>query len=418
MSKAIVVGAGVIGLSVALHLRERGWEVTVVERSSAAWGCSYVNAGFLVPNHFVPLAAPGRLRGALRRLLSRTAPVSLALPRTWAQLRWLAELRRRATTEHVERSAGALLALHRESRRLYLAWAERLRLSVATRGLLKVYHTPRGEREELENAEMARRLGLEAVAMSPREMRELDPHLSFAATGAVWYPESGNLDPVELMSGLEEALTSRGATILRGLEVDSIEEKGGEVRGLEAGGGRLEADEYVLASGLWTSALLSGLGVRLPLLAGKGYSFELPNPGRTVPALLNEEAVAVAPMGARLRFAGTMEIGALNDRVERRRLSAMCASLRRTLPDLALPSTIEQANVGLRPLSADGLPSIGRVAGIRALSVAAGHGMMGVSLAAATAEALAALLDGERGPVDLEPFDPDRFSGSRLSRRG
>lgn len=164
---------------------------------------------------------------------------------------------------------------------------------------------------------------------------------------------------------------------------------------------------------MWTAALLRGLGLRLPLLAGKGYSLTLPRPPAlpSLCSILIEARVAVTPMGGALRFAGTMELGGADRSVNRRRVDGMVRSISAYFPEIG-PERFRDVPVwsGLRPCSPDGLPYLGRSARYKNLVVAAGHAMLGVSLAPATGMLAAQLLAGEAPAIDLRLLRPERFA--------
>lgn len=411
MRRALVIGGGVVGLSTALSLSDLKWEVTVLDRESSSSGCSYINAGFIVPSHFVPLAAPGVVASGLKWMLKPSSPFAISLRSLFTDLPWLSLFARHASGAHVERAARPLLDLLLESRRIYLEWASLYGVPLETRGLLMLYRSAEGERHELATAETARRLGLEPSLLKGDEIASIDPGLRSRARGAVHYPLDCHLDPRRLMQTLRSALEHRsGVSILPGCEVEEIDIDGDRVRSVRSTRGDHAADEYVVCAGVWSSALLRRIGVRLPLVGGKGYSFVVPNPGLSVPLLLSEARVAVTPLGGSLKVAGTMEIGAPLSGARAAKLLGMRRSLEECLGIPLPPAEKLEVQAGLRPLSPDGLPYLGRLSKARNLSVAAGHAMLGVSLAAASGRAIAAILEKGRSEIDLRAFDPDRFA--------
>ena len=176
--------------------------------------------------------------------------------------------------------------------------------------------------------------------------------------------------------------------------------------------GEIEGDEFVLAAGAWTPLLLRPLGVRLPLQPGKGYSLTLATPReRPVRSLILAEArVAITPMGQALRVGGTMELTGYDLGISPPRIRGILRSLSRYLPAFT-PEDFAGVPpwAGLRPCSPDGLPYVGRLKPFANLSVAAGHAMMGLSLAPVTGELVAQLITGERPSVELGALRPDRF---------
>jgi D-amino-acid dehydrogenase len=219
--------------------------------------------------------------------------------------------------------------------------------------------------------------------------------------------------PETLLAGLERRLRERGVAIEEGAAVEGLRPAGDGWR-VETAGGSLEADRVVVAAGVWSPALLAPLGVRLPIEAAKGYSVTARGPGRRPhrPLYLTEAKVGVSPFDGALRLAGTLELGALDVSVDRVRVDAVASSASRYLRDWRpVDGRVDWA--GLRPLAPDGLPVIGGVPDRPGLFVATGHGMLGITLAPATGEALAPLVVDDERPPELAPLGLERFARGR-----
>jgi D-amino-acid dehydrogenase len=201
----------------------------------------------------------------------------------------------------------------------------------------------------------------------------------------------------------------RWNTAVAGFRVDDR-----RVRALTtAAGESIEADEFVIAAGVWSQQLARLLDIRLPLQAGKGYSVTLPRP-RAQPshcAILVEARVAVSPMGDALRVGGTMEMAGLDQSVDPIRVRSIVEAMPRYYPDFAAADFEGLAAWnGLRPCSPDGLPYLGRTRDLANVVVAAGHAMMGVSLAPITGRLAAQVLANERPAIDVALLSPDRYN--------
>ncbi len=431
MAKSVViVGGGVIGLSVACYALRAGHRVTLVERGGPDRdNCSRGNAGMIVPSHFVPLAAPGMVGLGLRMLLNPEGPFALRPRPSRDLLRWGLAFCRSANAAHVARSAPLLRDLSLQSRRLFeeLAneWGDDFGLT--KRGLLMLCKTERALREETELAKQARALGLSADVLTPEEAARVDPSgPRLDVAGAVYFSQDCHLSPARFVAALTREVEKSGATLCWNTSVTGWRtKKDGSIAAVQTSAGDLSADEYVLAGGAWSPRILRDLpGAGLLLQAGKGYSVTLPRqknrPGLC--SILTEARVAVTPMltpemGDALRFAGTMEIGGLNSSVNRRRVAGMFQAIPRYFPDFG-PDDFAGLPVwsGLRPCSPDGLPYVGRFKRHSNLCAATGHTMMGVSLAPVTGRLVADLLSGAPPILDIAAaLDPDRFA--RASRR-
>jgi D-amino-acid dehydrogenase len=415
----LVVGGGVIGLSVAWHAHRRGFEVTVLERGPPTHdSCSLGNAGMVVPSHFVPLAAPGMVGMGLRSLGNRRSPVYVKPRLDPAFVRWSWNFWRSATRAHVQRSAPLLRDLSLLSRRCYeeLAAERGNDFGLAREGLLMLCRTEHALEEESAAAAHARELGLDARVLDAAGLAALEPCLRTAAIGGVHYAQDCHLSPQRFVAGLLRDLEVAGARVAWNAAATRwrVEgRRGGErVVALETTAGEFTADEYLLAAGSWSPQAVRGLDLRLPIEAGKGYSLTLPRP-RALPrtcAILVEARVAVTPMQGALRFAGTMELSGLDESIDPERVRTIVAAVPAYYPEFTaadfdgLPPWR-----GLRPCTPDGLPYIGRVRRYANFSVATGHAMMGLSLAPATGRLVAEMLAGGPTSMPLDAFAPERF---------
>lgn len=416
----VIVGGGVIGLSVAYYALRAGHRVTLVERGGPERdSCSRGNAGMVVPSHFVPLAAPGMVGLGLRMLLNPSGPFALRPRLSLSLLRWGAAFCRSANAAHVARSAPLLRDLSLQSRHLFeeLAndWGDDFGLT--RRGLLMLCKTERTLHEEAELAKQARALGLAADVLTPEEAARLDPtgpRLDVA--GAVYFSQDCHLSPVRFVTALTREVEKNGATLCWNTPVTGWRAGAdGKIAAVRTTAGDLSGDEYVLAGGAWSPRIVRDLpGADLLLQAGKGYSVTLPRPKKLpgICSILTEARVAVTPMGGEgLRFAGTMEIGGLDLSVNRRRVAGMFKSIPRYFPGFG-PGDFAGLPVwsGLRPCSPDGLPYVGRFKRHPNLCAATGHAMMGVSLAPVTGRLVADLLSGTPPALDIAALRPDRFA--------
>ena len=411
--RVVIVGGGVVGLSAAYHCLLAGRPVRVIERGGEhSPNCSTGNAGMVVPSHFVPLAAPGMIAKGLRWMFNPESPFYIR-PRPSAELiRWGWLFWRHANAGHVACSRELLRDLNLESRRLFAELAGEADFGLQQRGLLMLCKTSKALEEEADLAAAAAEIGIKAHVLDPRETARLDPGIAMDVAGAVHFPQDCHLDPGRFLDTLRRRVLAMGGEVTGSAVADGFEIADGRVSALRAAGERHEGSHFVVAGGVWSPALLRQLGLRLPMQAGKGYSLTLPAP-RELPELcsiLVEAKVAVTPMGARLRFAGTMEIGANYLRIDRRRVRGIVRSVSSYFPEFRTDDFdgIEPW-VGLRPVSPDGLPYLGKVPAIDNLIVATGHAMMGLSLGPVSGRLVADLVAGEKTHIGIGKLAPARF---------
>lgn len=410
----IIIGGGVIGLSSALAVRRRGLDVTVVDdRPPLHPGCSFGNAGMIVPSHVVPLAAPGMVALGLKWMWNPGSPFYIRPRPSVDLLRWGYQFWKASTAERVSAAARLLAALHLDSRRRYEQLAvEGLDFGLVQRGLLMLCQTQQTLDEEAHAAEFVRQFGIPANVLDRTQTDAIDPDVHMNVCGAVHFPLDAHFDPGRFMQSLHRLVQTEGVRILRSEPVTGIEREGRRIRAVRSENETIEGAEFVLAAGSWSTGLARQLDLSLPMQPGKGYSLTLPNPRRLpqLCSILTEARVAVTPMGARLRVGGTMEMSGLNETISPRRVRGIIRSFVCYFPEFTEADFEGVAPwAGLRPCAPDGLPYLGRTSRFENLTIATGHAMMGMSLAPVTGELVAQLLAGEEPGHDLTLVSPDRF---------
>ena len=407
MKHVVVIGGGVIGLSVAAECARRGHRVTVLERARARRGSSLGNAGMIVPSHFIPLAAPGMVALGLRWMWNPESPFYIQPRLDWELLAWAWRFWRASTRERVERAAPLLRDLHLASRAAYEQIGAECGL--VQKGLLMLCKTPRALDEEAHTAAKARTLGLPAEVLDARQTAALDPGVTMDIAGSVHFPRDCHLQPERYVAALERRL---GGALLDA-ESTGWRREGARLVAVRTTGGEVAGDEFILCGGAWSPGVAREIGLRLPMQAGKGYSLTLPEPVELpqLCSVLTEARVAVTPMGTALRVGGTMEIAGCNERISPRRVAGIVKAVPQYFPRFRAEhfAGIEPW-CGLRPCSPDGLPYLGRTRAAENLIVATGHAMMGLSLAPVTGEIAAQIADGEPPRFDLRLLAPDRFA--------
>ena len=411
---AVVVGGGAIGVACAYELRASGWDVTLVERDEIGRGASYANAGLVVPSHSQPLNAPGAVREGLRHMLRRGGPFRIRPGTALSLAGWLWRFARTSSAEHAARGYALMAELGRASLGRYdeLYRAGEAEGPYRRSPLLHAYlsedavRASRAEAEELDSQSFRVRL------LDGDEARDLEPALAPSVRGALLVDDQAVGDCYGFVRSLAASFERLGGRIVRRRPVFRIAAPSGVVRGVLLGspGDRIRADLVVLASGAWAPRLAKDLGLRLPIVPARGYSTTVPisDAAPTIPVMFEERRVILTPLGDRLRFAGTLELAGYDAPPDPVRQRAVVNGGQEVL---ATPVDVAGAEEwsGLRPLSVDGLPIIGRVPGIEGLVVAAGHGMLGYTQAPITGKLVAEIAAGGPTSVDVEPFRPDRF---------
>lgn len=411
-----IIGSGVVGLSAAWYCRQRGLDVTIIERGGEDRDCcSLGNAGYICPSHFVPLAAPGMVKMGLKMMGNPESPFYVKPRLSWDLLSWAFRFWRAGTKARVERAAPLLCAMHVASVDCYKQFAAAWNndFGLTHRGLLMLCKTQKFLDKETHVAEMATKLGLKAEVMDMKAIARLEPNLTMDALGGAIFYDDCHLTPQIFVGSLKKAVAEAGCRFLWNAEVNDFDVRGRRIHSIKTAAGTVEADEVVLAAGAWSPTLSKKLGLSLPMQAGKGYNLTMPNPKQQpeISMILTEARVAVTPMGKTLRFGGTMEMSGLNLDINPARLRGIINSACRYLPAYKPEDFVGIAPWrGLRPCSPDGLPYLGRTKRVDNLTLATGHAMIGMSLGPVTGKHVAEIVTGEKPAYDLGLLDPDRYA--------
>jgi D-amino-acid dehydrogenase len=419
--RVIVIGGGVVGLCVAEALASRGTEVIVLERDRCGAGASAGNAGWITLSLAEPVPGPGVIGASLRWLVDPSGPLWIRPTLSPEMVAWIARFVIRCRRGAYERGLTALQLAAGDAVAAFAGLAERgVEFELHDEPLLLAAFG-QGELEHvLRIAEHVRAAGsrqrLERVSAS--ELLALEPALSDQVIGGVVAYGEQRVRPERLTAGVHRAVLQRGVEVLEGALVTGLaRSRGGWVA--ESAGGSWRGDAVVIAGGVASAQLLGSLGLRLPLVAAKGYSrtYARVASGPQRPVYLEGPKVAVSVFEGAVRVSGTLELGARGLSLSARRLAAITVAAQRAFPGWEMPPQPWDW-AGMRPLSPDGLPFVGAVPGLDGLHLATGHAMLGVTLGPLTGQLIAGqLLDGTSNEL-LVGFDPGRALRRRSIRAG
>lgn len=414
--KVVIIGGGIIGLSSAYYLSESGHEVTVIDKTDISGNCSYGNAGYVCPSHFVPLATPGIVKQGLKWMWNSKSPFYVQPRLNLSLIDWGLKFMRSATPEHVERSAIPLRDIAILSQKMYEDWTRlpQFQFAYEHKGLLEVFQTDKGGDHAKHIMHRAHELGLEdTVLLDASELQALEPHTTVEAKGAVWFKCDAHLYPNKLMTQLVADLKNKGVHFILNDEVIGFEKNQQQVTKVKTTNQVVDADSVVIAAGSWSRELSALLQLKIPLMPGRGYSVTLENsPHRlNYPSVLIEGRVALTPMdGNKIRFGGTMEITSTQTPPRYQRVQGILDAVKRYYPafDVPMPAP-EHIWYGYRPCSADGLPYLGRTQKWKNVVMATGHAMVGLSLGAGTGKLVSEIVNESSLSMDISAFKPERF---------
>lgn len=416
MKHIIIIGGGVIGRCTAYYAAQRGHRVTLLERNASDHpGCSFGNAGFITPSHFVPLAAPGMVALGLKWMLNPESPFYVRPRLNRDLVDWGVKFCKAANAAQVARSAPLLRDLNLASRACFeeIATVSDNNFGLVRRGCLMLCTTEKRFEEEKEAAREGRRLGLAVEILGPEDVAKLEPGIRLNVVGAVHFLDDAHFVPDRFMGTMKRLMDEQRIECRWGTNVTGWKLNRDRIEGIHTSSGVMSGDEYVIAGGSWTPRLVKDLGIRLPMQAGKGYSLTLTHPRQlpTIPAICTEARLAVTPMDGALRFGGTMEIAGYSEEINEARVRGILKSIPQYYRDFTADDFAGvQPWCGLRPLSPDGFPYVGRFAQYTNLSVGAGHAMLGMSMGPITGRLLAETLSDERPSIDMKLLSPDRYT--------
>ncbi|MDQ3953653.1 MAG: FAD-dependent oxidoreductase [Actinomycetota bacterium] len=408
MTRAVVIGGGVVGLACAYSLRKRDYEVTIVDAQAPGAGASEGNAGWVTPSLSMPVPAPGIAGQSLRWMLRSDSPLYVKPTLDPRRIAWLVRLLRNCNERCYARGLAATARLNSKTFELFDELeADGIEFEMHRGGLLFCFLDSSNAPHVMSDLKRVAHLGYSPVLLDGKGVAALEPAIAAEVRAGIYVEQERQVRPESLVTGYVKRLLDEGADVRVATPVTGFERREGKVVAARTGDGVIEGDEFVLAAGAHTGRLARTLGCRIPVDAGKGYSLHFePAPVEITHGLyLYEARVGATSFDGAVRFAGTMEFSGINTDVNRTRVAAIEKAARRYLTGWT-DDARGRAWAGMRPMTPDGLPVIGRVAGN--VTVASGHAMLGVTLAPVTGEAVADVIDGG-APEVLRPFDPLRF---------
>jgi glycine/D-amino acid oxidase-like deaminating enzyme len=410
-SEVTVIGAGVIGMSAALALQERGFQVRVLDREGVAAGASRGNAGGFAFSEIVPLSAPGVMRKAPGWLLDPLGPLSVPPAYALQIAPWMLRFWRASWKDRYHASMSAQAALMDLSRDMLMARIRDIGAEDMLRheGQLVLYEG----RAEFEaslpgwDVRAGHNIAFSHLS-SPEEIATIQPGISpqfdYGAFTPGWYNIS---DPALWVERLAQEFRERGGEI--GIaNVTGIRQQGDQVI-LHNDGADILTGRAVICAGAWSHHLARSLGHRIPLEAERGYNTTLPAGAFDLKTLITfaGHGFVVSRIGDGIRVGGAVEFGGLKLPPNYQRAKTLLTKAKKFLPALKTGGGTEW--MGCRPSMPDSLPVIGTVAGSDRVTYAFGHGHLGLTQSAGTARLVADLVGGATPAIDLHPFRHDRY---------
>jgi D-amino-acid dehydrogenase len=410
----VVVGGGIVGAACAFTLRREGLDVLLIDRGEPERAASWGNAGHFAYEQVLPLATPDLWRRLPRLFFGRQSPLRIPPRNLPALAPWLARFAWNTRPSQVRRATAALASLLAAAPG---AW-RRVADAAGVQALLRSGPVLVVARDVAELAakrpviEVSREHGITVEELDSSAARAIEPMLRTDIAGAFVYPDAHyTVDPAKLTRNLIEAFaTARG--IVAHDEIRSLRLAADGTVKVTGSARTWVARQCVVAAGLGTRAILSGLAIEVPLIAERGYHLMIPyrrdQPTVRVPLIGARPEFVITPMAEGVRLAGTVELATSDARPDWRRATMLNGLAEQIIePFDAGPNVTSW--MGCRPSLPDSLPVIGPLSGAPAIIGAFGHQHLGLTLAAITGELVCALVRRRPLPLDIAPYALSRF---------
>lgn len=410
----IIVGGGIIGLCCAYYLHKNKQAVTVIDRTEITDNCSFGNMGYFSPSHFMPLARPGIITEGLLHLFNSKSPFYIKPRLNKELLQWAWHFKRNARSKRALQNAVHLNDILQLSRSLINEVRKDIGddFKMEEKGCFMLCRTSSGLQHEEKLMSMAEQFGLQVEKLSRQKVQEMEEHVETNVIGAIWFKDDCHIHPGMFMHSLKKYLSENGVQFILNEEVSAFEKIENKVTAVITQNQKLETGHVIIAAGSWLAQVAKLLHTHILLQPGKGYSHTYEEVEKNIlyPAILVEGRCAITPWQHRLRIGGTMEFSGMNHEILMRRMQGIYQNIKMYYPGLQITMP-EQENVwcGLRPVSPDGLPYIGKMPGFDNVVIAGGHAMLGISQCTGTGLLVSQIIQNKPTEMNIHPFRVNRF---------
>lgn len=409
-----IIGGGIIGLCSAYYLQREGYEITVIDRGDITDGCSFGNMGYMSPSHFVPLASPGIISEGIRYMLSSSSPFYIKPRLNWDLMQWGYHFWKSSNAATVKKNSPYLNNLLQLSRHLINDMRNEIgdSFDMEEKGCLMMCRQEKTLDHEFHLADDAEKFGLKVERLRREAVQQLEPDVELDVAGAVLFKDDCHFNPGKMMLALKKNVEGKGIKFQLHTTVTGFEKANNRISAVITDKGKFDCSEVIIATGSWLPVVAKMMGIKLLLQPGKGYSHTYSHVEKNIkyPAILVDGRCAITPWGHQLRIGGTMEISGINNKVLVKRMQGIYDSAKVFYPGLKIdfPPTDKIWN-GLRPVTPDGLPYIGKASNFTNVIIAGGHAMLGISEGTGTGKLVSELIRNRTTSVDISAFDPGRF---------
>jgi len=408
----IVIGGGIIGVSVAYYLAKQGHGVTIIEKDDIGAGSSYGNAGLIANGFSMPIAAPGVPIQGLKWLFDKSSPFYIKPRLNFDLISWLWKFSRACTEKQMRQSIPILLSLGQGSLDLFdeLLAKENIDCDFKKKGRLILFTSEENFDAWKSDVALIREFGVSVSLLDADGVRQLEPNVLPSVRHGIYCESYAHVNPGQFVQEMAQMAKKEGIEIKTGTSVLGFETSGHQLMSVVTTAGKFVPNQVVLAAGAWSPEVIRDLKLKLPIQPAKGYSltYKRPPTSPKLPLQLSERKVAVTPMGDLLRFTSTLELAGFDPSINQLRIEAIRRSAREYLPGMEALEQ-EEAWSGYRPATPDDLPIIGRSKMYKNLILATGHGSLGMTNGLITGKLVSQIVAGEQPLINIEPLRAERF---------
>lgn len=420
--RVVVVGGGVVALASAYRLAKAGCDVTVLESHTLGAAATHGNAAKIALAESGPVPAPGVLLQGLRWMLKPDSPLYVKPSVAPDFIKFMTTMARHCNARDFRRGLDIHLRLASDANDLLDEYVrDGIEFEMHSAGVLLAFETKERYEEHCGSLPIYAGFGIQPEHLDQDGVLEAEPALSTRIKHGLYFERDRQVEPDSLVRALVKRCSDLGVEIREHTRVRTFHRVGQRIVAVVTDRGEhVESDTVLLAAGVWSGPLSVPLGAPMPIRPGKGYSVDYrPAPLQLKTSLTFEDArVAVTPLNGMVRLAGTMEFGGFDGTVNKTRVAAIQRAATEGFKDWGNPEGAQTPWAGLRPMTPDGMPIIGKFEHLTNAYIASGHGMLGLTLAPSTAEIVTDLIVHRRGRPDVaEAISPNRFMRRRVRRR-
>ncbi|MRW88665.1 FAD-dependent oxidoreductase [Duganella sp. FT80W] len=420
--RVVILGSGVIGVTSAWYLAKAGHDVTVLDRQPGpALETSFANAGQISPGYASPWAAPGIPLKAMKWMLQRHAPLSITPDGTLFQLQWMWQMLQNCTTERYATNKERMVRLAEYSRDCFKALraATGIEYQGRQQGTTQLFRTQEQMDAAAKDIRVLEETGVPYELLSREQLVSAEPGLARnKLVGGLRLPNDETGDCQLFTTRLSAMAEELGVKFRYGVDISGLVSEGEQITGVQCGAELVTADAYVVALGAYSTALLKPL-MQIPVYPLKGYSITVPivnADAAPVSTILDETyKIAVTRFDDRIRVGGMAEIAGFDKRLNPRRRETLEMVVNDLFPGAG--NTAEASFwTGLRPMTPDGTPIVGRT-GLRNLYLNTGHGTLGWTMSCGSAQLLSDIISARCPAIYADDLSVERYQTQHGARQ-